>query len=205
MHRYENYWIVMLFRGALATIFGCAIVLIPQMSSSMLLLPFAMVLSVIFLAAYGAADSALVFFESFTLPSRLGQVATRLQGVFGVVIALLLMTLVMDHARLHWFFYLVAAHAGASAIADFMTARHVWRHHRTILVYATALISGAASLYFLLYGMLEAPDAPASTSSAMLYSYLLLFGVVSCGLACMMLQEKPQHRHATGAILPHAH
>jgi len=194
MHRYETYWIITLFRGVLAILFGCAILLIPQMSSSLLLLPFAMVLSVLFLAGYGAADSALVFFESFALPKRPGQIASRLQGSVGVTISLLLATIAFEHARLHWFFYLVAAQAGAAAVSDLVTARHVWRHHRTILVYASALVSGAASLYFLISALMEAPLAT-DTSMRMLYGYLLGFGTVNIGLACMLLQDRP-HPHA---------
>ncbi|WP_263409867.1 hypothetical protein [Terriglobus tenax] len=204
MHRYENYWIVTLFRGVLATMFGCAIVLIPQMSSSLLLLPFATVLSILFLAVYGAADSALVFVGSFALPERPGQIASRLQGVLGVVIALLLATIAFEQTRVHWFFYLVAAQAGAAAVSDMVTARHVWRHHRTMLVYASALVAGTAAVYFLMSAILVAPTMPAEISARVLYGYLLGFGVVNCGLACLMLQDKSHHHGVGGAVLPHA-
>jgi hypothetical protein len=72
-------------------------------------------------------------------------------------------------------------------------------------VYASALVSGAASLYFLISALMEAPLAT-DTSMRMLYGYLLGFGTVNVGLACMLLQERPHPHHVPPtSTLKHIH
>ena len=61
MRRQIRFWYVTLARGFLALLFGSAIWVVPDMAGSLLLLPLAVALTVLALAAYGVLDSLLVF------------------------------------------------------------------------------------------------------------------------------------------------
>ena len=78
MNRYENFWIVTIFRGVLAILLGSPILVVPDMARTLLLLPFAVAVAVLSLAAYGVADSILVFVTSFFASLRPARIACLL-------------------------------------------------------------------------------------------------------------------------------
>src|SRR5579875_100697 len=102
-----HFWIATLFRGFVALLFGSAVIAIPDLAKILLLRPFALAISVLFLATYGLLDSAVVFVTSFMADSRRARLALLAQGVVGTVIAVLLLTIAYEHARLEWFLYFV--------------------------------------------------------------------------------------------------
>ena len=57
-----------MIRGLLAILAGTGVLFIPEMASTILLLPFAIATSILCLAAYGTIDSAIVFTTSFPIP-----------------------------------------------------------------------------------------------------------------------------------------
>jgi len=187
MHRYDNFWIVTFFRGALAVLFGLAILVIPQMARSLLLLPFAVLLVVASLCIHGAADSALNFFNSFAIPDRKGGIASRLESAFGVAIALTMATMVLDKVRVEWFFYLIAAQAFTSAVSDYITARHISEHHRTRWVYGAAAVSAMAGLASLAIVAFGGSDLTIYSMTKLIFGYLLVFGVVEMVTSARML------------------
>ena len=116
MKAYSEYWATTMIRGLLAIVAGTGVLFIPEMASTILLLPFAVVISILCLAAYGVIDSAMVLTTSFMIPRQQpGRLALRMQGVCGAVIGILLFVLVYDRVDLHWFLYLAAIQAAAAA------------------------------------------------------------------------------------------
>lgn len=67
MNAYLEYWIAAMIRGLLAILASAAVLIIPEMVSTLLLRPFAIVLSILCLAAYGTIDSAIVITTSFMI------------------------------------------------------------------------------------------------------------------------------------------
>lgn len=68
MKAYSEYWAATLIRGLLAVVAGTGVLFIPEMASTILLLPFAVVISILCLAAYGMIDSAIILTTSFMIP-----------------------------------------------------------------------------------------------------------------------------------------
>jgi hypothetical protein len=98
-----HFWIATVARGTLALLTGSAVIVIPDLARTLLLLPFAAAISTVGLAAYVVRDSAVVFIISFMVSSRIPKVALRLQGAFGIIVGVLLFSVVYDRVRLHWF------------------------------------------------------------------------------------------------------
>jgi hypothetical protein len=53
MKAYSEYWIAAMIRGLLAIVAGAGVLFIPEMASTLLLLPFALVISILCLATTG--------------------------------------------------------------------------------------------------------------------------------------------------------
>jgi len=201
MNRYENFWIVTIFRGALAILLGSAILVVPDMTRTLLLLPFAVAFAVLSLAAYAVADSILVFITSFFASLRPARVALRLQSAVGVILGVLFFSILFDKLQLHWFLYLIALQAFAAAYSEFLVARHTSRLHGSRWSYAAA---GAALLCAVGYAIVAAfaPDNLTERQIAFfVYAYLGVFGIAQILMAARMLHIERQ----TDAIAHAAH
>jgi hypothetical protein len=69
-------------------------------------------------------DSTLIFISSFMSESKRARLAMRLQGVIGVVVGVLLLSVVFERVSLEWFLSLAAIQAFGAGIAETMVARH---------------------------------------------------------------------------------
>jgi uncharacterized membrane protein YfcA len=84
MKKYENFWVVTIFRGVLAVLIGAAILVVPDMTRTLLLLPVGVAFAVISLAFYGVADSLLVFLDPLRpYSAALVPLSDCAAGVFG--------------------------------------------------------------------------------------------------------------------------
>jgi hypothetical protein len=170
-------------RGLLAIMAGTAILVIPEMASTNLLLPFAIVISILCLAAYGILDSAIVLTMGFMIPyQRPGRVALKVQGICGVVIGILLFALVYNPIDLHWFLYLAAIQAAGIAVTEFIVARGTSVHHGARWCYASAAVA-AISAIALLFGR----DLSPRELAWLIYAYLGVFGFNLFTLSARML------------------
>ena len=113
-----------LTRGLVALLAGSAILIVPDMARTILLLPIAIAVAVAGLAGYGVFDSALIFVSSFMALTSRVKVALRLQGLIGVTIGLLLLSVVYNQVRLEWFLSLAALQALTAGIGETVVARH---------------------------------------------------------------------------------
>ena len=170
-------------RGLLAIVAGTAVLVIPEMASTILFLPFAIVISILCLAAYGVIDSAIVLTIGFMIPhQRPGRVALKVQGIGGVVIGILLFALVYDRIDLHWFLYLAAIQAAGIAVTEFIVARGTSVHHGARWCYVSAVVA-AISAIALLFGRHLSPRELAW----LIYGYLGVLGFDLFALSARML------------------
>lgn len=187
MNRYENFWIVTIFRGVLAILLGSAVLVVPDMARTLLLLPFAVAIAVLSLAAYGIVDSLLVLVTSFFASLRRSRTALRIQSAFGIILGALFFSILFDKLQLHWFLYLIALQAIATAYSEYLIARHTSRRHGSRWSYAAA---GAALLCAIGYTIAAAisPENLEPRQIAFLaYAYLVAFGVAQVLMAMRML------------------
>src|ERR1700733_9849055 len=90
MKAYSEYWTATMIRGLLAIVAGTGVLFIPEMASTLLFLPFAVVISILCLAAYGTIDSAIVLTTTFMIPRKQsGRLVLRTQGICGAAIGIL--------------------------------------------------------------------------------------------------------------------
>jgi uncharacterized membrane protein HdeD (DUF308 family) len=180
---FTEYWLVTTLRGFLAILVGTAVLIIPQITSLALFMPFTIVASIVCLGAYGLIDSAMVLATSFMV-SRRGAVrwALRLQGVSGAVIGAMLFALVYQHIDLHLFLYLAAIQAAGAAGADFIVGRSIAVLHGAYWRYASSSVAAICAVLLLLGRHL-------STLGVLwlLYGYLGVFGFSLILLAAKML------------------
>jgi uncharacterized membrane protein HdeD (DUF308 family) len=188
---YSEYWVATMIRGLLAIVTGTAALFIPEMASTLLLLPFAVVISILCLAAYGVIDSAMVLTTSFMIPyQQPGRLALRMQGFLGAVIGILLFALVSDRVDLHWFLYLAAIQAGSAAVAEFIVARGTSAHHGAKWCYVSSGIAAISSIA-LLFGRNLSPREFAW----LIYGYLGVFGFNLFALSARMLFAEREVLH----------
>jgi hypothetical protein len=187
MKKDVHFWIATVARGILALITGSAIMVIPDMARTFLLLPIAIVVSIFCLAAYGVLDSAIVFITSFVVSSRAPKAALRLQGAFGVIVGVLLLSVIYDRVNLQWFLYLIAFQALCTTVAEFVFARHAFTRSTSVWNYAAA----AVALLFLIaysFAAIVLVDALSAQHIAwLIYGYLLALGFAQCLTAARML------------------
>ena len=183
MKAYSEYWAATMIRGLLAVVAGTGVLFVPEMASTILLLPFAIAISILCLAAYGTIDSAIILTTSFMIPRQQpGRLALRIQGTCGAVIRILLFALVSDRVELRWFIYLAAVQAATAAITEFVVARGTSAHHGAKWCYASAGVAAISSIA-LLFGKNLSPRELAW----LLYGYLGVFGFNLFALASRML------------------
>jgi hypothetical protein len=187
-----HFWIATLMRGGLALLFGSAVMVIPDMASTLLLLPFAVAISILCLAAYGVLDSAVVFITSFMASSRVPKIALRLQGTFGVMVGVILFSIVYNRVRLEWFLYLIALQALCAAIAEFTVGRHAFTRGTSIWNYAAAVVAFVAAISYLLAATVAQPSLDPRQIAWLVYGYLVAFGMAQCLTAARMLYTDRQ-------------
>ncbi len=185
---YAEYWIAMMVRGFLAIVFASAVLFISGLAATILLLPLAIVISFLCLAAYGVIDSAIVIVSSFMIPHhRPGRFALRLQGIVGVIIGALLFSLVYDRATLRWYLYLAAAQAASVAVAELIAARGTSANHGSQWCYVSAAIAGTSSVVLLSSGNLDH-----RRMAWVIYGYLGLFGLNLVAVSAKMIFARDQ-------------
>jgi hypothetical protein len=187
MGKYENFWIVTMFRGVLAILIGCAIIVVPDMARNILLLPFAIAVVVISLVAYGVADSILVFVTSFFTSLAPAKAALRLQSLAGVVIGILFASILFDKVQLDWFLYLIALQAFATAYAEFTIARHTSKKHGSRTSYIAASVALLCAMTYAIAATIAPTDLTPREISALAYAYLAFFGLAQVLMASRML------------------
>lgn len=183
MRSYTEYWAATMVRGLLAILAGTGILFFPEMAETLLLLPFAILISILCLAAYGTIDSAMVLTTSFMISHRQpGRIALRAQGICGAAIGVLLFALVYDRIDVHWFLYLASLQAATTAVTEFVVARETAARHAALWCYLSAAVAGISAVA-LFFGRNLGPRELAW----LLYGYLELFGFNLFALSARML------------------
>jgi hypothetical protein len=194
MATYENFWIVSLLRGILALLIGSAILVVPDMARTILLLPFAVAIVVLSLVAYGIADSVLVFITSFFTSLHAAKTALRLQSVAGVIVGALFFSILFDQIQLQWFLYLIALQAFATACAEFIIARHTARHQGSRSSYIAAVTALLCAVGYTIIASLAPAVLTPRQIALLAYAYLAAFGVAQSLMAARMLYLE-HHSH----------
>ncbi len=187
-----HFWAATLIRGVLALLIGSAVLVIPDMAKTLLLLPFAIAISVLCLAAYGILDSAIIFATSFMAATRRAKFALRIQGIAGSIIGIILFSVVIDRVQMHWFLYLVGFQALGIAIAEFVVAKHGVAEPTTVWNYAASAIALLCGIAYLVPALLYGPDLQPRTIAFLVFGYLIAFGMAQCITAARMLYADRQ-------------
>jgi len=174
-------------RGFLALIAGSAVMVIPDMARTLLLLPMAIVVAILALAVYGILDSVLVFVTSYMAASRPAKVALRVQGVVGVTVGILLYQVFFDYVQLPWFLILIAIQALSTAIAEFIVARHSMTNFTSMWNFAAAGVAFLFGCAYLYAVFVLAVSMTPQEISWLVFGYLLAFGIAQCLTAARML------------------
>jgi hypothetical protein len=176
-----------LVRGFVALIAGSAIMVIPDMARTLLLLPVAMAVSILGLAVFGILDSVLVFVTSYMTGSAHAKTALRVQGAIGVAVGVLLYRVFFDYIQMHWFLILIAIQSLATAVAEFVVARHSMTRAASRWNFAAAVVAFAFSCgYFYIVFALAAQMGPQQITW-LVFAYLLALGIAQCLTAARML------------------
>jgi len=195
MRAYTEYWVAMLLRGFFAVLAATAILFLTGVAATVLLLPLAIVSTILCLAAYGMVDSAIVIASSFMIPrNRPGRLVLRVQGVCGLIFGALMFSVIYDHVTVAWFLYLAAAQATAVAIAEFGVARGTADHHRSKWCYMSSVIAAVSAIVLISLGGLEHKQIV-----WVIYSYLGVFGLNLIALSAWMLFEQRRQIAASDA------
>jgi hypothetical protein len=187
MRKSRTYWTANFVRGIVALIVGGAILFFPDMTQSDLLLPIAVVASILGLALYVAIDSAIILFTSYTIPWRLSKLGLRIQGFTGIAIGLVLLSAIYSNVQLQWFLYLASAQILATAIAEFVVARHAASHAISIWNYAAATVALTCGISFWFIAMKYGAFLTPHEITEIIFGYLITFGIVQCGNSMRML------------------
>ncbi len=198
MRTYTEYWIAMLLRGFLAVLTGTAILFLNGLSATVLLLPLAIVTTILCLAAYGVVDSSIVIASSFMVPrNRPGRLALLLQGLCGVAIGVVLFAVIYDRVTVDWFLYIAAVQAAAVAIAEFIVARGTSDHHRSKWCHVSSVIAAVSACTLLTLAILGYRNVGWA-----IYSYPGVFGLNLILLSAWMLFEGHHHAAHNGGPAP---
>lgn len=182
-----HFWFVVLIRGLVALMAGSLVLIIPDMAKTLLLLPFAVAVSIICLALYGVLDSTLVLISSFMTESPWARAGLNLQGVAGITLGVLFASVLFDHIQLTWFLSLAAIQALSAAVGEFVVARHAKTRPSGVLNYSAAIIASCAGLLFVFLRLLYGASLTPREVSICLYGYLIAFGIAQCLTAAQML------------------
>ena len=196
-----HFWLTILARGFVALVAGSAILIVPDLARTLLLLPIALAVAITGLAAYGVVDSVLVFVSSFMIKLSAATVALRFQGFVGVGIGLLLLSVVYDHVQLKWFLSLAAIQALCAGVAETIVARHTTDRSIGRWNYSTAAIAFVFAILYV-YLRIHADDLTPRQLSWSLYAYLVALGIAECITAARMLyaNEHSDMKHLSAAV-----
>lgn len=187
MKRLETFWVVTIYRGVLAILIGSAILVVPDMARTLLLLPLAVAFAVLSLAFYGVADSILVFLTSFFASLRRARTGLRVQSACGLAIGAMFFSIFIDRIQLHWFLYLIALQAFAAAYSEYLVARHTSRRHGSRWSYAAAGAALICAVGYTIAAAIAPDNLSPRTISFLAYAYLGAFGVAQTLMAAWML------------------
>ena len=187
MRNDEHFWWTTLIRGFLALIAGSAIMVIPDMARTLLLLPIAIVVATLGLAVYGIFDSVLVFITSYMAASPRTRLALRVQGAIGVSIGICLIWIFSDYVQLSWFLILIVMQSLSTAISEFLVARRSRRASATRWNFAAAAIALVFSCVYAFILFRQANRMTPRQISWLVFGYLLALGIAQCLTAARML------------------
>ena len=196
MHTYDKYWLTNLGRGVLALLASIGAGFLPSVVSStinsVLFLPIAVAISMLFLSLYGILDSSLLVVTGCILPkSRKVHWLVILQGLTGLVLLVTLTILSGDGLNLRFFVLFAGLQALFTALAEMTIAIRAKHHQGTAWLLMCAGISLTCSIALLLGGNLSAFQ-----QAALIFVYLVLLGATLTALSLRMLyiEESPSHR-----------
>ncbi|AFL88806.1 hypothetical protein Terro_2563 [Terriglobus roseus DSM 18391] len=188
-----------LVRGCLAVLTGCLVMVTTDMDRSILLVSVGVAIAVTALALYGIVDSILLLASGFDYPHRWPKRVMQIQGVVGIVIGGLLLTLFFDHAGVEWFLPMAALQALSAAVGEFVLLKHTRAQRWAVWDFAGAFV---ATCFAVVYATIRiragAGFSPAELATA-IYLYLLCFGAAQAATAVRMLRSKvlPLDGHST--------
>jgi hypothetical protein len=157
------------------------------MARTLLLLPIAVVISVLGLAMYGTIDSVLILISSFMTESRIPRAILLGQGAIGISIGVLLLTVVFEQVRLEWFLSLAAVQALCAGIGEVSLARHSQAQSISRWNYAAASVAFLAGVAYMVVRLKFAETLNQNQISWLVYGYLVAFGIAQCMTAARML------------------
>jgi hypothetical protein len=187
MSTYENFWIVTILRGVLAILIGSAIFVVPDMTRTLLFLPFAVAFVILSLVVYGIADSVLVFITSFFLSLRLARFALRLQSAVCVGVGILFCSILFNWIRLEWFLYIIALQAFTTAYAEITVARHTSVKFASLYSYGAATVALLCAMIYAIATFIVRADLSPREIAYVAYAYLAAFGTAQLLMAWRML------------------
>lgn len=187
MEKDMHFWFTTLFRGFIALLAGSAIIVIPDMARTLLLLPIAMAMAILGLAAYGVLDSTLIFVSSFMVETQTARIALRVQGLVGAAVGILLLTIVFERVELEWFLTLAALQALSMGIGEILVARHETQRAVSIWNYSAAAIAIGFGSVYLILRIVYAASLTQREVSWLVYAYLIALGIAQCVTAARMI------------------
>lgn len=197
----EHFWWATLIRGFIALLTGSAIMVIPDMARTLLLLPIAIVTAILGLAVYGILDSGLVFVTSYMAASRPAQIALRVQGAVGVTVGVLLIGVFSDYVQLSWFLILIVLQSLSAGVAEFLVARHSLSRATSRWNFTAAGVALAFTCAYLYVLIVQAPHLGPREISWLVFGYLLALGLAQCLTAARMLYLNDRAYSNTNPVL----
>ena len=183
----EHFWWATLVRGFLALLVGSVVMIIPDMARTLLLLPVAIAISILALAAYWILDSVLVLLTSYMTDSSHAKIALRFQGITGIAVGVLLYRVFFLSIRLEWFLALIAVQALVTGASEFIAARHSRTHSLSRWNLAAAFVALAFSGAYGYLGVIARTQLEPQIVAWLVFAYLVAFGVAESLTAARML------------------
>lgn len=152
-----HHWWVFGVRGVLALGLAVGIVLLEAWAKYAFLDAVTVPFLIILLSGYGMLDSLLLIYLAVQFPAHS---PTRLivltQGVLGVIIGILLLTVLYPAVELDWFLYIIMSQAAITGVFETLSGLRFTSHVREEW---TCFAAGAASLGFavLIYAGFSGP------------------------------------------------
>ena len=178
-----------MFRGLLAIVLGAAALIMPDMARSLLLLPLATAVSVIYLIIYGVLDSLAVLIASFFTEVNALRPALRIHGMFGICIGMILFFVAFNQVSLYWFLLLIASQVLNTAISELPNVELVRLHLKPIWRVGTLCLAVAVAVIYVLLALINSDHLRPSDIMYAVYGYLAMFGTIQVLLSTSMLRQ----------------